>query len=79
MNIKRDIKKADVRGIILIEDSPRYYSLILPMIYKEISHQVKEMVDKSASDHERLLYMRGRPKILLAKIYIAISGLPHGQ
>ena len=69
MNIKRDIKKADVRCIILIEDSPRYYSLILPMIYKEISHQVKEMVDKSASDHERLLYMRGRPKILLARTY----------
>ena len=69
MNIKRDIKKADVRCIILIEDSPSYYSLILPMIYKEISHQVKEMVDKSASDHERLLYMRGRPKILLARSY----------
>ena len=69
MNIKRDIKKADVRCIILIEDSPRYYSLILPMIYKEISYQVKEMVDKSASDHERLLYMRGRPKILLARNY----------
>ena len=69
MNIKRDIKKADVRCIILIEDSPRYYSLILPMIYKEISHQVKEMVDKSASDHERLLYMRGRPRILLARSY----------
>ncbi len=69
MNIKRDIKKADVRCIILIEDSPRYYSLILPMIYKEISYQVKEMVDKSASDHERLLYMRGRPKILLARSY----------
>jgi len=69
MNIRRDIKKADVRCIILIEDSPRYYSLILPMIYKEISYQVKEMVDKSASDHERLLYMRGRPKILLATSY----------
>ncbi len=27
------------------------------------------MVDKSASDHERLLYMRGRPKILLARNY----------
>jgi hypothetical protein len=39
------------------------------MIYKEISHQVKKMVDKSASDHERLLYMRGRPKILLARSY----------
>ena len=65
-NIRRDIKKADVRCIILIEDSPRYYSLILPMLYKEISYQVKEMVDKSASDHERLLHMRCLPKILLA-------------
>ena len=69
MNIRRDIKKADVRCIILIEDSPRYYSLILPIIYKEISYQVKEMIDKSASDHERLLHMRGRPKILLATSY----------
>ncbi|MEE3149981.1 MAG: hypothetical protein VX284_03260, partial [Candidatus Neomarinimicrobiota bacterium] len=69
MNIRRDIKKADVRCIILIEDSPRYYSLILPIIYKEISYQVKEMVDKSAGDHEKLLHMRGRPKILLATSY----------
>ncbi|GIS71995.1 MAG: hypothetical protein CM1200mP10_15720 [Candidatus Neomarinimicrobiota bacterium] len=62
MNIRRDIKKADVRCIILIEDSPRYYSLILPIIYKEISYQVKEMVDKSAGDHEKIFAYAGPSK-----------------
>ena len=32
-NIKRDTRKGDVRSIIYIEDTPRYYSSLLPLIY----------------------------------------------
>lgn len=68
-NVKRDVKKGDVRSIILIEDTPRFYSIILPLIYKEILFHTKQLIDKSLNDTHRLLHMRGRPKILLANTY----------
>lgn len=69
MNVKRDVKKGDVRCILFIEDSPRFYSTILPMIYKEITYHMKSLVEKSLNDTERMLHKRGRPKILLASTY----------
>lgn len=66
MNIERDVEIGDVRCIILIEDRPRYYSTILPLIYKEITRNIKHLMDKSLTDTERLLHMRARPKILLS-------------
>ena len=65
INIERDVNLGDVRCIILIEDRPRYYSTILPLIYKEITRNIKRLMDKSLNDTERLLHMRARPKILL--------------
>jgi len=69
MNIRRDVSIGDVRCIILIEDRPRYYSLILPLIYKEITRNTKHLMDESLNDTERILHMRARPKILLATTY----------
>lgn len=69
LNLKRDIEIGDVRCIIVIEDKPRYYSKILPLIYKEINHNIKRLMDKSLNDTERLLHMRARPKILLTTTY----------
>ena len=66
-NVKRDIRKGDVR--VIIEDTPRYYSNLLPVIYKEIVYHTKQLIDKSLNDTHRLLHMRARPKILLAKSY----------
>ena len=34
-NVKRDVRKGNVRAILFIEDTPWYYSSILPVIYKE--------------------------------------------
>ncbi len=64
-NAKQDIGKGDVRGILLVEDSPRMYSILLPLIYKEIMYQTKNLVNRSLSQSRRLLHLRGRPKILL--------------
>ena len=64
-NIKRDTRKGDVRSIIYIEDTPRYYSSILPLIYKETLYHTKQLIDKSLNNTQRLLHMRGRPKVLL--------------
>ena len=68
-NVKRDTRKGDVRSIIYIEDTPRYYSSILPLIYKETLFHTKQLIDKSLNNTQRLLHMRGRPKVLLAKDY----------
>ncbi len=68
-NVKRDIRKADIRVIILIEDTPKYYSSILPVIYKEIIYHTKHLIDQSLNDTQKLLHMRGRPKILLTTNY----------
>ena len=68
-NIQRDIEIGDVRTILLIEDTPRNYSNLLPILYKEIIFHTKQLMDKSLNTEQRLLHMRARPKILLAKTY----------
>ena len=59
----------DVRVIILVEDNPRYYSTILPMMYKEIVFHAKKLLGSSFGNIDRTFYMRSRPKIMLAKNY----------
>ena len=68
-NISRDIKKGDVRLIIVVEDTPKYYSTILPVLYKEIIYNTKQLIDKSLNNTQKLFHMRGRPKILLTTNY----------
>jgi CheY-like chemotaxis protein len=68
-NAHRDITQGDVRTIIFIEDSPHYYSIILPLIYKEIMYHTRVLVDKSLNVTQRLLHLRGRAKILVADNY----------
>jgi len=63
-NAKRDILKGDVRAIIVIEDSPRMYSTLLPLIYREIVYHIRNLTDKSLNNTKMLLHMRGRPKVL---------------
>ncbi|MFQ6610165.1 MAG: PEP/pyruvate-binding domain-containing protein, partial [Fidelibacterota bacterium] len=68
-NVKRDTKKGDVRSIIIVEDTPRYYSIILPMLYKIILYHTKKLMSESLNDSHRILHMRARPKLLLAGTY----------
>ena len=71
INASIDIIKSDVRAILIIEDSPRMYSKILPFIYKEIVFQVKHLMNKDLSLSQKILYLRGRPKVLLTTNYEA--------
>ena len=68
-NAKQDIQNGDVRSILLIEDSPRMYSILLPLIYKEIMYQIKNLINRSLSQSQRLLHLRARPKIILTPNY----------
>ncbi len=65
-NVDADTEKAQVRVIILVEDSPLYRSYFLPLMYKEVVHQTQEVLDESLNEEHRLLKMRARPKILVA-------------
>ncbi len=69
MNADYDIEKVGVQGILLVEDSVRYYSSYLPTIYKVIFDQTNELMTEGLNEHKKTLRMRARPKILLAKSY----------
>jgi CheY-like chemotaxis protein len=68
-NAYRDINNGGVRTIIFIEDNPHYYSMILPLLYKEIMFHTKNLISSSLDATNRLLHLRGRTKILLANTY----------
>jgi len=67
MNVERDTQKAMVRVLILVEDSPVYFSSFLPLIYKEVVKQTQAVLELGMNEEHRLLTMRARPKILLAE------------
>lgn len=69
MNADFDIEEVGVQGILLVEDSIRYYSSYLPTIYKVIFDQTNELMTEGLNEHRKTLRMRARPKILLAKNY----------
>ena len=69
LNVDFDTQEAQVRVLILIEDSPVYYSSFLPLIYKEIVRQTQSVLESGLNEEHRLLTMRARPKILLAENY----------
>lgn len=69
MNANHDIQEKGVQAILLVEDSIRYYSSYLPIIYKAIFEQTNELMTEGLNEHQRTLRMRARPKILLAKNY----------
>ena len=68
-NAEKDITKGNVRAIILIEDSPRMYSILLPLIYKEIIYLTKNLMSKTLNSTHRSLHLRGRLKVLLTPNY----------
>jgi len=69
MNVDHDVKTVGVQTIMLVEDSVRFYSSALPLLYKFVLSESKEFSKEALNDHLRMLRMRGRPKILLARNY----------
>lgn len=69
MNLEHDVNEIGVQAILLVEDSIRYYSSYLPNLYRIIFQQSKEFSAESLNEHQRMLRMRGRPKIFLATNY----------
>ncbi|NHJ84848.1 MAG: hypothetical protein FK734_05265 [Asgard group archaeon] len=68
-NADIDVKNGQVRVFIFIDDSIRFYSLLLPELYAEIMRQTHRLITEGTNDFQDLLKMRIRPKILLAETY----------
>tara|TARA_R110001583_G_scaffold149413_1_gene301516 strand:- start:1810 stop:4842 length:3033 start_codon:yes stop_codon:yes gene_type:complete len=69
MNAEKDINNIGVKAILLVEDSLRFYSRYLPIIYKIILKQTHSFMSEGLNEHRGMMLMRGRPKILLATNY----------
>jgi len=69
MNAEPDIESVGVQVILLVEDSIRFYSSIVPHLYKFVFKQSRSFMTEALNEHEQMLRMRGRPKILLARNY----------
>jgi CheY-like chemotaxis protein len=65
-NAEHDTAAGDVRVIILVENSVRFYSTYLPLIYTELMKLTQSLMVEGVNLEHRLLRQRARPKILLA-------------
>ncbi|TFG82869.1 MAG: pyruvate, phosphate dikinase [Spirochaetales bacterium] len=69
-NVDNDTRVGMVRVVLLIEDSVRYYSRYLPLLYSVVMKQTQQLVeDERVIETYKILRMRGRPKVLLATSY----------
>ncbi len=69
LNAWHDARAAGVQCLILVEDSVKFYSSYLPMLYTEIMMQTRSLMTEGANRMQQLLRMHARPKVLLATSY----------
>ncbi len=69
MNIEHDVQEGGVQMILLVEDSIRFYSSILPNLYSYILKQSQNFSTEALNRHAATMRMRGRPKVVLARTY----------
>lgn len=70
MNAKNDAELGSVRLILVVEDSPTYYSSYLTNLYKIIFNQTNKIIEEIWTDKVyKVLKLRLRPKIIVARNY----------
>lgn len=69
INVRHDARLAGVRVILLIENSVRFYSAYLPLLYQEVMKQTNSLMADGVNTQQRLRRMKARAKILLAETY----------
>ena len=70
VNVENDTKIGLVNVILLVEDSAKYYSRYLPMLYSSVLEQTKRLIEDVSNDElYKVLRLRARPKILLVQSY----------
>jgi hypothetical protein len=69
-NVENDTRIGLVRIILLVEDSPGYYSKYLQMLYSIVFGQVQQVLPEvEKNELDKISKMRSRPKILHARTY----------
>ena len=69
LNAPQDILEGGVQCILLVEDSVRYYSTYLPLLYKLVLQQNTDAVRDALNEEQQIFRKRARPKILMATNY----------
>lgn len=70
VNVENDTRVGLVRVILLIEDSPNYYSKYIQNLYDIVFNHIKTLLPETEKDElEKIRRIRSRPKILLAGNY----------
>lgn len=75
MNAEHDVQTVGVQIILLVEDSIRFYSSALPALFKIVLEESREFAKEALNEHQKMLRMRGRPKIMLARSYEEAVGI----
>ena len=68
-NAEHDTRIGGVGVIILVEDSLRFRSSLLPALYSELVSQTRSVMQDGLNRMHKLLRLRARPKILTAATY----------
>jgi CheY-like chemotaxis protein len=68
-NVEEDTLTVGVQSILLVEDSVKFYSMYLPILYTVILDQTKTLIQEGVNLTHRMLRMKARPKILLCHTY----------
>ncbi len=69
-NVARDTLLGSVRIILLVEDSIKYYSRYLPLLFSSVMTQTQSLVsDDSTDELHKIFKYRARPKVLLVSTY----------
>lgn len=69
-NVAKDTRLGGVRIILLVEDSIKYYSRYLPLLFTSVMTQTQALVsDESTDELHKIFKYRARPKVLLVSTY----------
>ena len=69
VNAEHDTRSGDVGVIIVVEDSVRFRSSLLPIIYSQLVKQTRAVMADGLNHMDKLLRQTARPKVLLAETY----------
>lgn len=75
MNADHDLNEIGVQAILFVEDSIRFYSSIVPYLFKFMLKQSMVFSTEALNEHESMLRMRGRSKVLMARDYEEATAL----
>ncbi len=68
-NVAYDTQKGLISLILLVEDSIKFYSILLPLLFTEVMKQTQYLLSDELTDMQKNYRMRARPKVLMAHTY----------